>query len=85
MIFPKEFQDLINNTMDDPNFPFQNMTHFVMIGSLVFQQGFMDSCKKNSDRDEFVNEIIKVARHMKRIGMIPENLYGWKEGFREKV
>lgn len=85
MIFPKAFQDEINNTMRKDGFPFDNMTHFVIIASLSFEQGFNDACKNDVDRDIFVSEIIKVTKHLRKTGMIAGKLYGWKEGFRERV
>ena len=85
MILPREFYESITETMKDENFPFKNITTFVIIASMSFQQGFMDSCKKNSDREEFVNEIIKVSRHLRKMGLIPDKLYGWKPEFKERV
>lgn len=85
MMLPEEFYKEIIETMSDDDFPFKNITTFVIVASITFQQGYIDSCKKDSDRTKFVNEVMKACKFLVKQGLISDKLYGFKDGFREKM
>lgn len=85
MMLPEEFYKEIIETMNDDGFPFKNITTFVIVASITFQQGYTDSCKKDSDRIKFVNEVIKACKYLVKQGLISDKLYGFKDGFRGKI
>lgn len=84
-MLPEPFFKEIEDTMRDPNFPFENMTMFVIIGSLILQEGFYDSCKNKDENSKYIKEIMKVARALIKKGIISEKLYGWKKEYRKKA
>lgn len=84
-MLPEDLYKEISETMRDEGFPFENITTFVIIASMTFQQGYIDSCKKESDRTKFVTEVTKICKHLVKQGLISDKLYGWKKEFRGKM